>query len=132
MSRTVPPATRVTEPILSVDGVSVRLGGREVLRDVGFTVAPGEFTGLIGSNGAGKTTLFRVILGLQAPTAGHVSVGGGAPAGSWRDGRSVGAGWCRRRVVRAVAIVVVPVVVYVLTGACVNERLGDEMLFWLD
>ena len=33
---------------------------------------PGEFNGLIGSNGAGKTTLFRVILGLQAPTAGSV------------------------------------------------------------
>ena len=34
--------------------------------------APGEFTGLIGSNGAGKTTLLRVILGLQAPSAGTV------------------------------------------------------------
>jgi zinc/manganese transport system ATP-binding protein len=69
--------TVVGAPILSVEGVTVRLGGREVLRDVGFAIAPGEFTGLIGSNGAGKTTLFRVILGLQAPTAGRVSVGGG-------------------------------------------------------
>jgi zinc/manganese transport system ATP-binding protein len=66
--------------ILSVDGVSVRLGGREVLTDVGFTIKPGEFTGLIGSNGAGKTTLFRVILGLQAPNAGSVSIGGAARA----------------------------------------------------
>jgi zinc/manganese transport system ATP-binding protein len=66
---------QVTDEILTVEGVSVRLGGREVLRDVGFTIRPGEFTGLIGSNGAGKTTLFRVILGLQAPTAGSVRVG---------------------------------------------------------
>jgi zinc/manganese transport system ATP-binding protein len=63
------------EEILNVEGVTVRLGGREVLKDVGFTIRPGEFTGLIGSNGAGKTTLFRVILGLQAPTAGSVRVG---------------------------------------------------------
>ena len=45
-------------------------------REVSFAIAPGEFTGLIGSNGAGKTTLFRVILGLQAPSAGSVLVGG--------------------------------------------------------
>src|SRR6202044_3506591 len=64
------------EEILAVDGVTVRLGGREVLQNVGFTIRPGEFTGLIGSNGAGKTTLFRVILGLQTPSAGTVRVAG--------------------------------------------------------
>jgi zinc/manganese transport system ATP-binding protein len=63
-------------PILSVDGVSVRLAGREVLRDVSFAIGAGEFTGLIGSNGAGKTTLLRVILGLQAGASGSVSVAG--------------------------------------------------------
>ncbi len=64
------------DPILSVDGVSVWLSGREVLHDVRFRIMPGEFTGLIGSNGAGKTTLFRVILGLQASSTGSVLVGG--------------------------------------------------------
>jgi zinc/manganese transport system ATP-binding protein len=59
---------------LIVDGVSVRLGGREVLHDVRFTIKPGEFVGLIGSNGAGKTTLLRVILGLIPPAAGKVRV----------------------------------------------------------
>jgi zinc/manganese transport system ATP-binding protein len=62
--------------VLAVDGVSVRLGGRDILRDVRFGIGPGQFTGLIGSNGAGKTTLLRVILGLQAPTAGTVTVCG--------------------------------------------------------
>ena len=54
-------------------GVDVRLSGRKILDGVSFEIAPGEFTGLIGSNGAGKTTLFRVILGLQAPSAGSVA-----------------------------------------------------------
>src|SRR6202012_3577336 len=50
------------------------LGGRAILDDVGFALAPGGLTGLIGSNGAGKTTLLRVILGLQNPTQGTVTV----------------------------------------------------------
>jgi zinc/manganese transport system ATP-binding protein len=62
--------------ILSVEGVSVRLSGHEVLRDVSFAIRPGEFTGLIGSNGAGKTTLLRVILGLQPTNAGRVLIDG--------------------------------------------------------
>jgi zinc/manganese transport system ATP-binding protein len=63
--------------MLTVDGVSVRLGGREVLHDVRFAIKPGEFVGLIGSNGAGKTTLLRVILGLIPPSAGKIQVGAG-------------------------------------------------------
>ena len=59
---------------LTVDGVSVRLGGREVLHDVRFSIKPGEFVGLIGSNGAGKTTLLRVILGLLPAGSGKVTV----------------------------------------------------------
>jgi zinc/manganese transport system ATP-binding protein len=61
--------------LLSVDRIGVRLGGREVLKDVSLAIAPGEFTGLIGPNGAGKTTLLRVILGLQPVTSGAVHVG---------------------------------------------------------
>jgi zinc/manganese transport system ATP-binding protein len=66
----------MSDEILAVEEVSVRLGGRDVLKDVSFTIRPGEFTGLIGSNGAGKTTLFRVILGLQAPSNGSVRIAG--------------------------------------------------------
>jgi zinc/manganese transport system ATP-binding protein len=62
---------------LAVEDVTVRLSGRTVLDQVSFTIAPGEFTGLIGANGAGKTTLFRVILGLQPATRGSVAVAGG-------------------------------------------------------
>ena len=59
--------------VLDVSGIGVALSGRRILHDVSFSVAPGEFVGLIGSNGAGKTTLLRVILGLQHATSGTVS-----------------------------------------------------------
>jgi zinc/manganese transport system ATP-binding protein len=77
----------VSEDILAVRGVDVRLSGRKILDGVSFAIAPGEFTGLIGSNGAGKTTLFRVILGLQAASAGTVLIGGRPRA---RQGRLIG------------------------------------------
>jgi zinc/manganese transport system ATP-binding protein len=66
----------VTAGLLRLDGVGVRLGGREILRDVSLTIGAGEFTGLIGPNGAGKTTLLRVILGLQPVTGGSVLIDG--------------------------------------------------------
>jgi zinc/manganese transport system ATP-binding protein len=62
--------------VLSVDGLGVRIAGRQVLDGVDFAIAPGEFTGLIGSNGAGKTTLFRAILGLQGASDGRILVEG--------------------------------------------------------
>jgi zinc/manganese transport system ATP-binding protein len=65
-----------TGELLQVDGVSLWLSGRKILDDVSFSLGPGEFAGLIGSNGAGKTTLLRVILGLQAPSAGTVRIAG--------------------------------------------------------
>ena len=85
-----PPA----QEILGVDGISVTLSGRQVLRDVTFTVHSGEFTGLIGSNGAGKTTLLRVILGLQRPTAGGIRV-----LGAPRTHRNTSIGYVPQRIV---------------------------------
>ena len=62
--------------VLSVEGISVVLGRRTVLDRVSFTIAPGSFTGLIGTNGAGKTTLLRAILGLLPVSAGRVRFAG--------------------------------------------------------
>jgi zinc/manganese transport system ATP-binding protein len=89
MSEPMPPAVAdavASDELLRLDGITVRLGGREVLHDVSFTIAPGEFTGLIGPNGAGKTTILRVILGLLPPSAGTVTVAGG-PIGGHRHHR---------------------------------------------
>ena len=75
------------DEVLSLEEVSVWLGGRQILDDVGFSLQRGQFTGLIGSNGAGKTTLFRVILGLLEPHRGSVRVGEGRHAS---HNRSIG------------------------------------------
>jgi zinc/manganese transport system ATP-binding protein len=71
-----PSAAPPPQAVLSVQGVGARLGGRQVLTDIEFAIAAGEFTGLIGANGAGKTTLFKVILGMANPAGGSVLVGG--------------------------------------------------------
>ena len=71
------PAARATQPdLLTLDDIGVRLGGRQVLSDVTFSLRKGEFTGIIGPNGAGKTTLLRVILGLLEPSGGRVLING--------------------------------------------------------
>src|SRR5580704_12538921 len=70
-------AARATQPeLLTLDDIGVRLGGRQVLSDVTFSLRKGEFTGIIGPNGAGKTTLLRVILGLLEPSSGQVLING--------------------------------------------------------
>jgi ABC-type Mn2+/Zn2+ transport system ATPase subunit len=67
----------VNEPVIEACGVTVRLGGRPVLTDVGLRVAAGEFVALIGPNGAGKTTLLRCLLGVQPLERGGVRLFGG-------------------------------------------------------
>jgi iron complex transport system ATP-binding protein len=60
---------------LSAQGVSVRLSGRTVLRDVSLALSPGHLVALVGPNGAGKTTLLRALAGL-VPSGGTIHVGG--------------------------------------------------------
>jgi zinc/manganese transport system ATP-binding protein len=70
----------MTTPILAVENLSVILGGKEVLKDISFTLASGEFCGLIGSNGSGKTTLLRTLLNFETPSAGHIKIVAGQGA----------------------------------------------------
>jgi zinc/manganese transport system ATP-binding protein len=65
--------------IVELDCATLRMGGREVLNNVSFSIRPGEFIGALGPNGSGKTTLMRAILGLLPPSAGIVRVFGASP-----------------------------------------------------
>jgi zinc/manganese transport system ATP-binding protein len=69
----------LTAPAVELTHVTLRVGARDVLKDVSFTIRPGEFIGVLGPNGSGKTTLMRAILGLLAPSQGQMRVFGGAP-----------------------------------------------------
>ena len=57
---------------IAVENLTWTAGGRPIVRDVTFAVAPGETVGLIGPNGAGKSTLLRCLAGLRTPTSGAV------------------------------------------------------------
>ncbi|HEX3761439.1 MAG TPA: ABC transporter ATP-binding protein [Kofleriaceae bacterium] len=64
---------------LELQGVSIALGGRDVVRDVSAEVVSGELVVVVGPNGAGKTTLLRAIGGLVAPRTGTIRVAGRDP-----------------------------------------------------
>jgi putative ABC transport system ATP-binding protein len=58
--------------VLSLRGVTKSLGGRVVLREVAFDVAPGEYVALVGDSGIGKSTLLNVIAGLEPVDSGEI------------------------------------------------------------
>ena len=62
--------------MIKVESLSKKYGGFAAVDNVSFTARPGRVTGFLGPNGAGKTTTMRMILGLDAPTQGSVTVGG--------------------------------------------------------
>jgi ABC-2 type transport system ATP-binding protein len=70
-----PPAAD-TRRMISVENVTKRYGEKVAVDDLSFQVKPGIVTGFLGPNGAGKSTTMRLMLGLDAPTAGSVTVDG--------------------------------------------------------
>ena len=65
-----------TDEILKVTHLRKAYRGREVLKDVTFSLAPGTAAALIGPPGTGKTTLFRIIAGMAFPEDGSISIFG--------------------------------------------------------
>ncbi|WP_412541884.1 ATP-binding cassette domain-containing protein [Longispora sp. K20-0274] len=62
--------------MIVAEGLTKWYGPSVAVENLSFTVQPGRVTGFLGPNGAGKSTTMRMILGLDRPTGGHVTVGG--------------------------------------------------------
>ncbi|MET0590912.1 MAG: ATP-binding cassette domain-containing protein [Naasia sp.] len=62
--------------MIEATGLTKRYGSRTAVDDLTFTVRPGQVTGFLGPNGAGKSTTMRMIVGLDRPSAGAVTVAG--------------------------------------------------------
>lgn len=61
---------------ISLNHLTLSVGGRPLLSDIDLDIGEGAFVGLLGPNGSGKTTLMRAILGLHRPQAGRIAVFG--------------------------------------------------------
>jgi ribose transport system ATP-binding protein len=107
-----PGAGRVAAPLvgsfmLELRGISKSFGGVAALRQVDFTLAPGEIHGLVGENGAGKSTLMKIIAGVHHEYEGTLTLDG-TPRhfGSARDARDAGIGMVHQELspVRALSV----------------------------
>ena len=65
------------EALITCRNLALGYDGKEILRDLSFTVHSGDYLCVVGENGSGKTTLMKTILGLRAPLAGQIRTGGG-------------------------------------------------------
>ncbi|WP_332664839.1 ABC transporter ATP-binding protein [Aeromicrobium sp.] len=77
--------------MIRAQGLTKTFGDKVAVNGIDFTVEPGRVTGFLGPNGAGKSTTMRMILGLDAPTKGTVSVNGHRYASSPAPLREIGA-----------------------------------------
>ncbi|MFP4154015.1 MAG: ATP-binding cassette domain-containing protein, partial [Alkalispirochaeta sp.] len=71
----IPPGPRLGEIVVRAEGLTKAYGDTLLFKDLDFDVPPGAVVGIVGPNGAGKTTLFKLIAGVEEPTAGSLRVG---------------------------------------------------------
>src|SRR5712691_8767902 len=62
--------------VIEAHGLTKDYGEKRAVEDLSFTIRPGIVTGFLGPNGSGKSTTMRLILGLDRPTKGTVTVNG--------------------------------------------------------
>lgn len=80
-SRPMPASQWASEPCrsrgvsVSINDVSIALGGRTVLEHFDIEIPAGEFVAIVGRSGCGKSTLLRSIVGLETPQAGGIALG---------------------------------------------------------
>jgi len=80
-------STATGTALITMRGLGVELGGREILAGVNAVIHRGEFVAILGPNGSGKSTLLRVLLGLQPHSSGIVLIDGRPPG---RGSRLIG------------------------------------------
>jgi len=68
------PRLEKNEKAIEISHVHKSFGGKEVVKDVSFTLEPGEVFGLVGPNGAGKTTTIRMLMDIIKPDSGEIRV----------------------------------------------------------
>lgn len=62
--------------MIIAEHLTKRYGAKTAVDDLSFTVRPGTVTGFLGPNGSGKSTTMRILVGLDKPTSGHMTIGG--------------------------------------------------------
>jgi len=62
--------------VFEVNGLSYKINGADIIKNISLVVQKGEYSALIGPNGGGKTTLIRLLLGLEKPSAGSIKLFG--------------------------------------------------------
>jgi zinc transport system ATP-binding protein len=75
--------------LLNIEGLWVRYNAAEVLRQISFRVAAGDYVGIVGPNGSGKSTLIKAALGLVGGERGSVVLFG-TPLASFTEWRRIG------------------------------------------
>jgi len=71
----IPPGPRLGDKVIEVKDLRKTYGDRVLFEHVSFTVPKGSIVGIIGANGMGKSTLFKILMGIEQPDGGEVSVG---------------------------------------------------------
>lgn len=71
----IPPGPHLGNVVVRAEGVRKAYGDNLLMEDLNFDLPRGGIVGIIGPNGAGKTTLFRMIMGLENPDGGKLTVG---------------------------------------------------------
>ncbi len=66
----------MSDDLISVEAVTKKYGDLVAVNDVTLQIAGGEIYALVGANGAGKSTLIRMLVGISAPDAGRILIGG--------------------------------------------------------
>lgn len=66
----------MSKPIVEISDYSLTLGGKQIVRDMSFSVKRGEVFALLGANGSGKTSIIRSLLGIYPTTSGTLKING--------------------------------------------------------